>query len=164
MKKIGYTCISLFVLFVLLSCKASLTENLPDLGPEIDLSQLNTLIKISVPKECNSFKLNKEVCLQIINLSEKNWEFNVKKGIQIFQLVNNEWRKVSDKAIDQGAIDMILGPKGDFPNDKRVIPIFPDIKSDQAVFLRIFVIVYNQDPENLHQNTAGAFVDVTLKP
>lgn len=170
--------ILLLVLFVVMlpSCSPSLPADEPDLGIEIDMSQLNTVIKVTAPQSANSYELGKPLALEIENLSNQVLELKI-DDVQLFRIVNDHWQKVSYRMktviVDDFIIgpdevnsetDLILEPNGVFPGYKRFIDVLPYVKSDKSVFLRIYVFAYTQEPENAHQNVVGAFVDVSLMP
>jgi hypothetical protein len=153
-----------FVLLLLLSsCSKSLPDQMPDLGIKSDQLEFNTYIKLTVPKGCNSYKMGKFVCLGVENLSDKAWKYNVTKDVLIYQVKNNEWKKVSDNAINIGATEITLGPRGEWPLDSRIIDVLPDVKPDQSAYLRIILIVHDQTIKNGVQ-IKGAYVDLYLKP
>jgi hypothetical protein len=163
-RKIGLSFLSMLLLLVLLSCKSSLPESMPELGENIESSKLNTNIQIKTPKECNTFKPGKGVCLQIENLTDKIWKFNVYKDILIFRFENHEWKKISDNTIHIGTTEFMLDSKGQFPLDKYLIGVLPDVAPDQPVELRIFIIAHPQNQGEFIQDNTGAFIDVVLKP
>lgn len=159
--------IATFMLFILVlqlsACNNSLPEGMPDLGMNGDDLELNTDIRLTTPKECNTFQSGKPICLEITNLSEKEWSINKRKDILIFQYESKEWKKISDNMIHLGNMDTILGPTGIFPNDQDVVSVLPEVEGSKSIYLRIFIIVHEQSLEKEGQNK-GAFVDVSLKP
>ncbi len=154
-----------FVLLILLlsACSKSLPSDMPDLGISSDELEFNTYIKITVPKQLNNYKIGDSVDLEMENLSKDEWSFNITKDILIYYYENEEWRKVSDKMTHIGATELILGPSGNFPSDKQVFGVIPDIKPDQPMNLRIFIIGHRQTDKKESQSK-GAFVDVFLRP
>lgn len=166
----------LFVTTILLSCSPSFPNDEPDLGIDIDMSQLNTIIKVTAPKSANSYELGMPLELEIVNLSDQVLEFRI-DDVQIFRVENNQWQKVSNKMktiiVDDFIMEpnevnntksLTLEPNGVFPGYKSSIGVLPDVKSDIPVFFRIFVFAYSQESENMLQNIVGAFVDVSLMP
>jgi len=65
--------------------------------------------------------------------------------------------------INIGETELTLGAKGNFPLDKRLVGVLPDVKLDQSTSLRIFLLVHRQIPEKEEQ-VKGAFLDVLLQP
>ena len=167
--------ISLIMLIVLISCSASLPDAEPNLGMGIDLNELNKTIKVTIPKSINSYRVGSTVELEIVNLSTKNLKFRIDE-IQIFRIIDDQWQKVPNKMktivvndlfIEQNEVsdkDLILEPNGVFPGYKELVGVLPDVKPDEAVFLRIFVFAHYQEYENMSPNIVGAFVDVSLNP
>lgn len=166
----------LFAVVMLVSCSPSLPNDEPDLGMDIDMSQLNTAIKVAAPKSANSYKLGTPLELEIVNLSDQVLEFRI-DDVQIFHIENDHWQKVSYKTktiiVDDFIMEpnevnniksLTLEPNGVFPGYKRFIDVLPDVKSDRYVFLRIFVFAYPQGTEETAQKVVGAFVDVHLTP
>lgn len=172
--KIKTLLLILFVVVVLLSCSPSLPHDEPDLGMDIDMSQLNTILKVTVPKSANSYKLGTPLVLEIVNLSDQVLEFRM-DDVQIFRIENDHWQKVSYKKAlivndlimepDEvnSATSLTLEPNGVFPGYKRLIPVLPDLQSDKSVLLRIFVFTNIMKSGNPPQIT-GSFVDVSLVP
>ncbi|MDW8279252.1 MAG: hypothetical protein RMJ85_14635 [Anaerolineales bacterium] len=174
--KIKTLLLALFAVAMLMSCSHSLPGDEPDLGIDIDTSQINTAIKVTAPKSVNSYKLGTPLELEIVNLSAQVLEFRI-DDVQIFRIEDNRWKKVSyttktivvdDFIIDLSEVNNIksltLEPNGVFPGYKRFIDVLPDVKSDKSVFLRIFVFAHTKELENMPQNIVGAFVDVSLRP
>lgn len=166
----------LFAVVMLVSCSPSLPNDEPDLGMDIDMSQLNTAIKVTAPKSVNSYRLGTPLELEIVNLSDQVLEFSI-DDIQIFHIENDHWQKVSYKTktiiVDDFIMEpnevnniksLTLEPNGVFPGYKRFIDVLPEVKLDKSVFLRIFVFAHTQELENMPQNIVGAFVDVSLRP
>jgi hypothetical protein len=149
------------MILLLPSCSSSFPDEMPDLGVNGSGLELNTHIRISTPKDCNSFVSGKRVCLEITNLSEKVWGFHIKKDILIYRYSDKQWEKVSDKGIIIGKTDVTLSPSGESPSDREIVSILPKVERDQSVFLRIFIIVHEQAPEK-EDYRKGAFVDVRL--
>jgi hypothetical protein len=174
--KINALLLLLFVGVVLLSCSPSLPKNKPDLGMDIDISQLNTTITVNVPKGVNSYKLDKPVEIEITNLSNQVLEVRIDE-VQLFRIDNGHWQKVPYKTktivVDNfiiepnkinNAASLTLEPNGVFPGYKRFIDVVPDVKSDKTIFFRIFVIAHVQGSKNSPENIVGGFVDVYLMP
>ena len=166
----------LFAAMGLLSCSSSMPKDEPDLGIDMDMSQLNTTIKVTTPKKLNSYKIGKQLELEIVNLSDQTLKFNPDE-IQIFQVEDDKWKKVSNNMktilVDDFVVEpnevsstkyLKLKPKGSFPDDKMPITILPDVKSNKPIFLRIFVLAHGQVSENSPSNIVGSFVDITLIP
>lgn len=174
--KIKTLLLVLFAVAMLMSCSPSLPGDEPDLGIDIDMSQINIAIKVTAPKSVNSYKLGMPLELEIVNLSDQVLEFRI-DDVQIFRIEDDHWQKVSYKTktimVDDFIIEpnevnniksLTLEPNGVFPGYKRFIDVLPDVKSDKSVFLRIFVFAYSQESEKTAQNVTGAFVDVYLVP
>lgn len=134
---------------------------MPDIGVSSDELEFNTYIKLTAPKQLNIYKPGKSISLDIENLSDKEWTFNI-KDILIYQYENQAWKKVSDKMINIGTTEEILGQKGKFPLDEVLVGVLPEVKPDQSTRLRIIIIFHGQD--NGKENQKGAFVDVFLRP
>jgi len=153
-----------FVLLILLpACSKSLPGDMPDLGISSDELEFNTYIKVTAPKQLNSYKIGDSVDLEIENISEYEWDFNITKDILIYYYENEEWKKVSDRMVDIGATQLALGSSGNFPLDKQGFGVLPDIAPDRPTTLRIIVIVHGQTDKKERQSK-GAFVDVFLRP
>ncbi len=154
----------LLVMIILLSsCRNSLPNDMPDLGMNVDELELNESIRLTVPKECNTFRSGKSVCLEVANLTGEEWDFNIKKDILIFQYENKNWERVSDKMINIGKTELTLGPTGNFPEDKDIVSVLPEVERGKSISLRIFVIVHEQ-AVNKEAQSKGAYVDLILKP
>jgi hypothetical protein len=163
LRKISFT-LSLIAMLVSTSCQPSIPEELPDLGEEIDVSQLNTVLMVSAPEEENTFRFGDALTLVVENLSDSSWEFDVNKDIKIFRVENNEWQKVPDKMVNLGKTDLVFAPKGIFPGDLHIIGVNPDIESDHTLHLRVFIIAHYQNLENLKPIAVGSYIDVSLSP
>ena len=169
----------LFVLFAatgLLSCSSSMPKDEPNLDIDMDRSQLNKTIKVAAPKELNSYKIGKQLELEIVNLSDQTLKINPDE-IQIFQVEDDKWQKVSNNVktilVDDFVLEpnedsntkyLMLKPKGPFPDDKMPITILPDVKSNKPVLLRVYVLAHEHVSENMPSNIIGAFVDISLIP
>jgi hypothetical protein len=135
-----------FLLLIFLSgCSPELPEPMPDVGINQEELAYNTSIKISAPKQLNTYKSGESVDLEIVNLTQNEWIFNVTKDILIYQYEQKEWKKISDKMINIGATELVLGAKGIFPLDNIGIGVLPDLKIDQSSRLRIIVIVHGKN-------------------
>jgi len=153
-----------FVLLILLpACSKSLPGDMPDLGISSDELEFNTFIKVTAPKQFNSYRSGDSVTLEIENLSEYEWSFNILKDILIYYEDDEKWKKVSDKMIHIGATELTLEPSGTFPSDKQVFGVLPNIEPNRPTNLRIIVIVHGQTDKKERQSK-GAFVDVFLRP
>ena len=164
----------LFVWFVmmLLSCSPSLPNNEPYLGKDIDMSQLNTMIKVTEQNSSDPNKFGEPVELEIVNLSNQVLEFRINE-IQMFRVENNHWQTVAYKTqtliVDDFVLDpseinnetsLLLEPYGVFPGYKRFIDVIPDMESNKPILIRIFVLAHDQELNNI----ASAFVDVYMTP
>lgn len=167
--------LALLAVAMLISCSPSFPKDEPDLGMDIDISQLNTAIKVTAPKSINSYKTGVSLELEIVNLSEQILEFRI-DDIQIFRIESGHWQKVPNIMETIIVDDLImepneasntknltLEPNGVFPGYKDIIGVLPDVQLDKSVFLRIFVFAYPQGTEEIAQKV-GAFVDVHLTP
>jgi hypothetical protein len=142
---------------------------------DIKILELNKIIKITAPKGANTFKLFKPMVIEIENLSDAPLEFRT-NDIQIFQIQNGHWQKITyqqitnvdDLIIGQNEVNsttgLILEPNGVFPGYKKVIPIMAEVNSDKPVFLRIYVFAHYEKSKNLSPNIVGSFVNVSLIP
>jgi hypothetical protein len=85
----------LFCIFLLFlsACSRQLPDLMPDLGIDADELELNKYISLSAPEECNSFQAGNEVCLEVKNLTEQIWNFNITSDILIYRYENEEWKK-----------------------------------------------------------------------
>jgi hypothetical protein len=155
----------LLVSFVLFSCQEAFPDHFPDLGMDVEPSTLNTMIRLNVPKEINTFHLGGKILLELENLSNETWLFSITE-IQIFRFENNSWQKISNGIISIGDGDQveILEPKGTWPEGRSLIPVAPVVTSDKPVSLRVFILVHNKNQENSEQKIAGAFADIFLSP
>ena len=153
-----------FVLLILLpACSKSLPGDMPDLGISSDELEFNTFIKVTAPKQLNSYRSGDSVALEIENISEYEWDFNITKDILIYYYENEEWKKVSDKMIHIGATELTLEPSGNFPSDKQVFGILPNIEPNRPTNLRIIIIGHGLT-DQMEKQSKGAFLDVFLRP
>jgi len=60
-------------------------NELPDLGISIDELELNTYIRLNAPKQLNVFKPGSSLSLEVSNISEDDWCFNITKDILIYE-------------------------------------------------------------------------------
>lgn len=153
-----------FLFFLLASCSQSLPSQMPD-SINSDELDLNTYIGLSAPKECNTYKPGKEVCLEVKNLSDREWDFSITSDILIYRYEDKKWKLVADEMENIGATELTLSPKGTFPLDTDLIAVLPDIEPDASINLRIILIVHQK---NLGFDKAtqrkGAYIDLTLRP
>ena len=156
--------LSILILALLASCKPTLPDEAPDLIDALDVTRMNIDYKISVSRDGNTFKPGDTIRLEMENLTDQPWDFNVRDDIFIYRNQDGEWKFVSDKMIDIGAIDLTLEPKGTFPGGERFIPVVPDVETDQKVYLRIYVIAHHQETDERLKETTGAYVDLVLSP
>lgn len=145
------------------SCSKSLPDQMPNLGIRGDELEFNKYIRLTVPQQLNSYKSGKFVGLEIENLSKQKWNFNLTKDILIYQYQDNKWIEVSDKMVNIGALELTLEPKGQSPLDKQLVNVLPNVKNDQSITLRIFLILHGGTAEETKQTKSG-FVDVFLRP
>lgn len=174
--KINVLLVILFMTIGLSSCNPSIPKEDPDLGIDIDMSQLNTTLQVDTPKKINTYRIGKQVELEIENLSDQDLQLSPDE-IQIFRAEDDKWEKVGndmktiiidDFKVEPNEVDnpkyLVLKPKGPFPDDKLPISILPNVKSNKTVLLRIFVLAHRQESESVHPNTIGAYVDIILVP
>jgi hypothetical protein len=125
-KKIFY--LLFLTLTFLSSCSHELPSQMPDIGKNGKELEYNAFIKLSAPKELNSYKSGESVNLELVNLTQNKWTFNVTEDIFIYQYEKNEWKKISDTMVNIGATELFLESKGSFPLDKQEIGVLPDLK------------------------------------
>lgn len=153
-----------FVLLMLLpACSKSLPGDLPDFGISSDELEFNTFIKVTAPKQLNSYRSGDSVALEIENLSEYEWGFNITKDILIYYEDDEKWKKVSDKMIHLGATELTLEPSGNFPSDKQVFGVLPNIEPNRPTHLRI-IIIGHRLTDKKEKQSKGTFLDVYLRP
>ena len=157
--------IFLLASFALFSCQPASPGHFPDLGMSVESIQFNTIIRFNVPKEVNTLKLGETIHLELENLSDEIWLFDIAE-IQMFRFENNNWQKVKNNILSIGDGEQVetLQPKGSWPGSKALIPIMPDVTSDKMISLRVVILVHNINQEKSEENIVGAFVDITLKP
>ncbi|MEI7848216.1 MAG: hypothetical protein WCK35_20625 [Chloroflexota bacterium] len=153
---------SIFMILVFVSCARNFPEKLPDFGKEIDISKVNKSIKISLPPNGNTFKNGDLVSIYLENLTETAWNLDIKEGIFIYRVIDNNWAQVKDDANVIGPTNFVIEPIGVFPGDRKVIAVLPSLKSDTPVLVRIFVLVQKQLPDEGSQYSLS-YVDVYLK-
>lgn len=156
-----FLCIALVILFS--SCNNSLPDEMPDIGIDVDEIEWNSYIRLSAPKECNTYQTGASICLEITNLSAEEWEFHIDNDILIFQFEDNHWKKISDKMINIGAKELLLGPEGSFPIDTDIVSVLPDLEDKKVASLRIFIIV-REKTTNGDGRREGAYIDIYLRP
>lgn len=163
MKKI--TVISIFIIFVqfLSACSITLPSTIPELEVNYDEKEFNTYIKITAPKDLNTFKSGESISLEVVNLSDNECFFDITKDILIFKYENQKWEKITDKMVNIGETTLALAASGTFPMDKQIVGVLPDIETKQSIELRIILLARAQTGER-DTKTIGAFVDVQMKP
>lgn len=75
------------------SCNRSLPAEMPDIGLDTDPLDFNEYIKITAPKSCNTYKSGEDVCLELKNLTDNIWNYNLKEDIYIYLQLKMEGGK-----------------------------------------------------------------------
>lgn len=154
--------IIIFIVVFLLLVDACSNAKMPRIVTSI--KEMNRSLELSAPLPYNTFKIDDDVGLVLINHSNTPIILPQDYGVHIYQYSNNNWIPI------QNLMEYPLGEKIVYPREGKpfrevVLVVYPNILSDQRVKIRVVVIGnYYYEPKGTKGGSVGAYVDVILKP
>jgi hypothetical protein len=124
--------------------------------------EMNTIITVTAPNDCNTFQINDLVCLVVQLMSSHQVIFHT-DAVGIFEYKDGQWTPLNNGNIDP-PITYILYPNDNVFRKTAMFSTQPKFENRiQPVLLRFFVFGNFYDDDILGEEIS-AYTDVTLYP
>jgi len=170
MNKIGKLIFSIFLLFVVSGCNSIREKEAFEqmahpisvvLNSEYKTVPMNSAMSLQfyeIVPIINDFKSGSDVNLLLINDSPKNIWFSSQEGINLYQLMDDQYIQINDQISRYLAQPIALLSGYELP-----FSVNPEIHSDKSTNILIVVTGIIMDDENLTDQIVGAYIECTLE-
>jgi hypothetical protein len=152
----------LLFLFLLVPIGCSRSDHSNNGDPVFTEGDVNETIIVTIPDDCNIFKINAEICIVVI-LQGKNPVIISSNGMNAFKRNNDKWVSIDNGDLNK-SYRFTLYPSYDYSISSKMLLAQPRFDDKSAPITLRFVVTGNLYQNEKMGEKVSAYVDVTLNP